>query len=192
MPKPPKYWFAQPQVGDEQSAEASVADAKFVIQEVGNWIKNADAKSTVAAAATGVVATATASKADVIRAAMANAEFHCKWALLLLLFVALVSLIVSGYYQFRTLSPRTSRSGTSREGQTNRFAWPNLKDNGPPETYRWLSVKEEAWEQASALAHIADRKFASFKLALAWFAVGFIATVATIGLATWQSSPPIP
>lgn len=31
---------------------------------------------------------------------------------------------------------------------------------------------------------------ACFKLALGWFAVGFIATVCMIGLATWQSTGP--
>lgn len=168
----------------EQTSKESLDDAKFVIQDIGNWIKNADAKSTVAAAATGVVATATASKADVIRAALVNQQFHCKWLLLALVIASVASLVASASYQYRALTPRTTSSGPN-----NRFAWPSLASKAVVIDNVWSAVRDDAWSQATTLATIARDKYTNFRQALRWFGVGFATSICLIALATWQSTP---
>lgn len=154
LPKLPSGWrIPEPDAG--QLASDVLDDAKFVIQDVGNWIKNADAKSTVVAAATGVVATAAASKVDVVSAALRNDSFHCKWLLVVLAATAFTAVIVAGYFLYRALSPRTSQIGLP-----NRFAWPSLAEGqGLPTDYSWSVVQQEAWAQAARLAGIAEQKF---------------------------------
>jgi len=169
----------------EQLGSESLDDAKFVIQDVGNWIKNADTKSTVIAAATGVVATAVASKIDIVYSALNNTDFHCKWALLVLAALSFVALVATGYYLNRALSPRTHQ-----EGAVNRFAWPSLANGkGVPREFSWSAANREAWDQAERLAGIAKLKFENLRTAMRWFGLGFVSSLVMIIVATWNSKP---
>lgn len=168
-----------------QSASESLADAKFAIQETGNWIKNADTKSTVVAAATGVVATASASKAGSVHAAFASGKLGCGGILFaVVIIVYIFALLVTAYYLYAALSPRTQL-----QVQANRFAWPNVASSGGaiPDNSR-ATVEAEAWSQNYMLGCIASKKFGAFKGALRWFGVSFCAAILIICISAWAMS----
>jgi hypothetical protein len=184
LPRPRRFETVEPVNAVQSSAEA-LADAKFAIQESGNWIKNADTKSTLIAAAVGVVATASASKADVVYRAFSGGKLGCASLLLLALIVAyVVTLLVTAYCLYRALSPRTDHLV-----DLNRFAWPSVVARGPslPEL-SWAKVNEEAWAQNYMLACIARDKYRAFKSALTWFGLNLAAAVLMIFAATWAST----
>lgn len=112
---PRRTWRNGPDVPDlRQTASESVQDARFAIQESGNWIKNADTKSTVVAAATGVVATALASRADTVHEAFAGGRLGCAGPIVaLLIFGYIATLIVTASYLYRALSPRDAAAQRS-------------------------------------------------------------------------------
>jgi hypothetical protein len=172
LPRPRRFETVEPVNAVQSSAEA-LADAKFAIQESGNWIKNADTKSTLIAAAVGVVATASASKADVVYRAFSGGKLGCASLLLLALIVAyVVTLLVTAYCLYRALSPRTDHLV-----DLNRFAWPSVVARGP-------SLPEQNY----MLACIARDKYRAFKSALTWFGLNLAAAVLMIFAATWAST----
>lgn len=184
LPRSP--WRAQPSGPDDrQTALESVQDARFAIQETGNWIKNADTKSTVVAAATGVVATALASKAGAVHEAFANGGLACIGPMLVLLIVSYIAtLIGTTTCLYRALSPRTRPTSMS-----NRFAWPSAELNGPEvPNSSWTVVQREAWGQNYMLACIAGAKYRAFRSALQWFGASLAITIAIVCIVAWATA----
>ena len=171
--------------GLRQTASESLQDAKFAIQETGNWIKNADTKSTVVAAATGVVATASASNADTVHGAFMSGKLGCAGPLVVLLILAYIgTLVVAAAYLYLALSPRTDPLA-----EPNRFAWPSVafgSSQSPDDL--WSSVQAEAWHQNYMLACIARAKYRAFSGALKWFGANLIAAIVIICIATWATA----
>lgn len=187
MPKLPKSWLPDADESSNlvQTSAEALLDARFAIQESGNWIKNADTKSTIIAAAAGVVAAATASKADVVYRAFSSGKLGCSAMLLLMLIIGYVAtLLVTASYLYRALSPRTDLLP-----DVNRFAWPSVISGGPavPEL-SWAKVIQEAWAQNYMLACIARDKYRAFKNALRWFGLSLAAAVILISVATWADA----
>jgi hypothetical protein len=176
----------QPSVPEgRQTASDSLHDAKFAIQESGNWIKNADTKSTVIAAATGVVATASASNADTVHGAFAGGKLGCSAPVLaVLILVYIGTLIVTATNLYLALSPRTAPLD-----EPNRFAWPSVAFGSPQiPNDLWTAVQAEAWKQNYMLARIAMVKYAAFKNALQWFGINFVAAIAIVCMSTWATA----
>jgi hypothetical protein len=168
-----------------QTASESLQDAKFAIQESGNWIKNADTKSTVIAAATGVVATASASNADTVYGAFSSGRLGCIGPLLVLLIIAYIgTLIITAVYLYMALSPRTEPLGPA-----NRFAWTSVafRNSQTPDT-SWSAVQAEACQQNYILACIARAKYRAFKAALRWFGGNLVAAILIICISTWATA----
>ncbi|CAM4438795.1 hypothetical protein NONI108955_28335 [Nocardia ninae] len=158
-------------------------DAKLTMTEFGNWIKNADTKLTVLAAALGIVMAAVASKADSFQKALANPEFDCKWTLIMALLLLLGAIVVTAGYLYVALVPRMTSMGS------NRFAWPSVVAEGrPPWNLEHRSTLDEAWSQNHALAGIAGRKYVAFRKALRTFGIALLLCAVCIALATWQAA----
>jgi len=157
-------------------------DAKLAMSEFGNWIKNADTKVTVLAAALGILVTAIASKADIVRQALSNPAFGVKWTLVTALGLLVVAVLVTAVHVYRALAPRTMASGA------NRFAWPSVAaEFRAPSALTRETCLEEAWQQNYVLAQIARAKFGAFRWALRCFGATLLLSVVTIALATWQA-----
>lgn len=168
-----------------QTALESVQDAKFAIQESGNWIKNADTKSTVIAAATGVVASALASRADTVHKAFTEGRLGCAGPIVTLLILSYIAtLTVTVLHLYRALAPRTRPLNAS-----NRFAWPSVELCGRevPDS-NWAIVQDEAWSQNYMLACIAGAKYRALKRALGWFGGSLALAIAITCVATWATS----
>ncbi|WP_155981455.1 hypothetical protein [Nocardia sp. BMG111209] len=158
-------------------------DAKLAMTEFGNWIKNADTKVAVQAAALGVVITAAGSKADLFRRALSDPAAGCRAMLVGPLLLLLGAIVATGMYLYRALAPRTAATEWSR------FSWPSIAAAAqPPEVLDRRSTLREAWSQNYALARIADEKFAACRNALRCFGLTLILFAACIGVATWQAS----
>ncbi|WP_147130050.1 hypothetical protein [Nocardia ninae] len=155
----------------------------MTMTEFGNWIKNADTKLTVLAAALGIVMAAVASKADSFQKALANPEFDCKWTLIMALLLLLGAIVVTAGYLYVALVPRMTSMGS------NRFAWPSVVAEGrPPWNLEHRSTLDEAWSQNHALAGIAGRKYVAFRKALRTFGIALLLCAVCIALATWQAA----
>lgn len=169
----------------EKEAVAGWEDAKFAMQEFGNWIKNADTKVTVLAAALGVVITATASKADVFRGTLSNPHFSCKLVLIAALILWAAAAVTTAAFVYQALIPRTTSA------ESNRFAWPAIAAMPqPPADLDRRTVIEEAWRQNHTLAQIALCKYSAFKNALRAFGFVLGLSAAAIAIATWGGSAP--
>jgi len=161
-------------------ASTALADwehSKLTIQETGGWIKNADSKSTILAGSFGLSLTFAVPRMveELPNVATAPFAFHL-WVSVVVVFG--IAALVTGYGIGNSLLARTSM-GTS---VMNRFSWPSLAGVAPgylpPSTISADEIRNEAWEQAAALARIAAAKYRSFKIALVAFCVYLTALVA--------------
>ena len=153
-------------------------DAKLSIQEFGNWVKNADTKTTVLTAALGVTATAVASRTDSIVRAYGAAETGLALLLTLPLILFSFSVFVTIRFIYLALMPRTKPSSPA-----NRFSWSSMATRTePPKSLATSAVMEEAWEHAHTLAGIADKKYKAFRWALIWYFLVFLFAALSIAL----------
>jgi hypothetical protein len=146
---------------------SSPAEIEFVLDQVSQWIRNADTKTGLLLTGLIILLGAVSSQAKDLRALWASntsrpAALWFLGAAVVLLAIALGLLVV-------VLLPRTRLSGPSR------YAWPwiakasldDLKELKPS------SLREEGWRQAKQLAEIAAFKYRYFASAV-WIAAGSV------------------
>lgn len=156
-------------------------DAKVAIQETGNWIKNADTKTTILAAALGVLFASVASQSTGIYTTLTTTEGAYLTLVILSLAAFLLAIIITVICIFQSLSPRTPPGSP-----TNRFSWPSMAARDlPPKAMPSASIRQEAWEQAHTLAKISAQKYKYFRWSLIFYLISFFAA----GLLVAQSSP---
>ncbi|MFJ3940063.1 hypothetical protein [Streptomyces parvus] len=140
---------------------------RFALEQTGEWIRAADAKTGLLGAALAVLVAAITAKFD--RAHVANwSEFPGDAIKAGLLAVTLISLVKSAYNMKSVLAPRTQPGS-----EATRYSWPWVESTSieglvqlPPSTSR-----REAWVQAKTLAIIAKEKHRNFTVALRWSAI---------------------
>lgn len=152
--------------------------AKLALQEVGGWIKNADTKTTILAAAFGVSLTFACTKLLELGPDWISAASGCArtWALIMLI-AAIAATVGTGCNIYRALVPRMHQTGS------NPFAWPDLAGGLklPPADDIGVSI-EHVWSQTRVLALIAKRKYRHLKWALRWFALYLVVLVVLVGI----------
>lgn len=166
--------------GKEESGSSAPywEDAKLAIQETGNWVKNADTKTTILAAALGVLLTAIASRSTDIHTGFTTST----GSYLVLLAVSLVAFTLASVVTvgciYRALTPRTQPGSLE-----NRFSWPSMAARDlPPVGMPSDSIAREAWEQAHTLAKIAQQKYRWFRWALSFYIGSFISAGLLVAL----------
>ena len=156
-------------------------DAKVAMQEFGSWIKNADTKITILAAVLGVSLTALAGRAESIVAAVRDHDGRLVGVLIVSLAIVGAAAIVTAHYIIKALRPRVGSVSNN-----NRFSWPAMaKRSEVPTQFDADTRVAEAWEQAGALAKIAQAKYESFTRALRSFIVLAVAACVAISVASW-------
>jgi hypothetical protein len=137
-----------------------------VIQETGNWIRNADTKATVLAAALALtISTAVTHCAGVVDAYHGRGGVIGRWIIIVASLLAAATLLLSIVNVYKTLLPRTSAETTF-----NRFGWPSIAASShPPTKLDPAGLRDEAWRQSYQLALIAQAKFHHFRLGLRFF-----------------------
>lgn len=147
-------------------AEPYWDDAKLAVQEIGQWIRNADTKVTILAAALGVLISSLASKGDLVAAVFMKDTGCIKLVVGVVLLAWLLTAVMTVLRIYSALQPRTHSSSVG----LNRFAWPVLaKLEVAPRDLSQDALAGEAWTQAYDLAKIAAAKYSDFKFALRWF-----------------------
>ncbi|MHC5557931.1 Pycsar system effector family protein [Kocuria sp. U4B] len=162
------------------SSEPYWEDAKLAIQETGNWVKNADTKTTILAAALGVLLTAIASRSADIHSSFTTST----GSYLVLLAVSLVGFALAAVIAvgciYRALTPRTPPGSLE-----NRFSWPSMAARDlPPVGMPGDSIAREAWEQAHTLAKIAQQKYRWFRWALRFYFGSFVSAGLLVALSS--------
>ncbi|WP_187977661.1 hypothetical protein [Mycetocola sp. JXN-3] len=175
------------EVEPSMSFTDEISDAKFMIQEVGGWIKNADVKASILGAILGAgssIALAAAPKALII----IKSQNSIGTGILIVMSVcaALLALTCMGFV-IRTLIPRTM---PSLSGAPNRFSWPSLAAGQRPKDPSSATLRvEEAWAQAELMSQVASAKFSSLRISLILFgAFVVMAVLAWISIA-WTDLP---
>ncbi len=130
--------------------------AKLAVQEFSGWVKNADSKVTVVAAAFGVSLTLGISQV-VPATGRVLAIGGCAgqiWTGLLFAFIAAAVCTGTGIYM--ALVPRT------QPAEANRFSWPDHASGAVVAAdldYSTEAAVADAWKQAKVLAVIGAEKF---------------------------------
>lgn len=156
-------------------------DAKVAMQESGSWIKNADTKVTVLAAVLGVSLTVLAGRFDRIVGALREQGGCLSIFLIVGLAGVVVASITTLIFVAAALRPRTAKVS---EG--NRFSWPSMARRPfAPTAFPVASRASEAWEQAFALATIAEAKYRSFVRALHAFLGLILWIVVVLVVSAW-------
>jgi hypothetical protein len=159
----------------------TAVEARFAITEIGNWVRAADAKTTVLTAAIGIVLAAVSTSADAITRGLHHSGTARYWLLAPALAILLVASLAGAWSVYQVLTPRT----TVGVGM-NHFAWPAVAGQPQPPIPRPNDdLQAEAWEQAHLLAHIAAKKYHAFQVALRWFGLQAFSATASVAAATW-------
>ncbi|MEU0068460.1 hypothetical protein ABZ027_02615 [Streptomyces sp. NPDC006332] len=143
------------------------ADATLAINQVSAWIVAADTKAGLLAASLGVLVAGLLTQAAPLRT-MAPPHTVREALILVLAHLVMVSVAMSGWFILRTLAPK------STAGLPTRYGWPSLaRRTGDPEPAPETGgesrrARAEAWQHAVDLAVIAERKYVTFRVALAW------------------------
>lgn len=159
---------SRPAVAPQPDANGpNPAEIEFILDQVSEWIRNADTKTGLLLTGMIIILAAISSSAKDLRALWASnasrpAALWFFGAAVVLLAIAFALLIV-------VLLPRARFSGPSR------YAWPwiakasldDLKGLSP------ASLREEGWRQAKQLAEIAAFKYRYFTSAV-WVAAGSV------------------
>lgn len=159
---------SQPAVAPQPEADgSSPAEIEFILEQVSQWIRNADTKTGLLLTGLIIILGAISSQAKDLRVLWADnvSPPVALWffgAAVVLLAIAFALLVV-------VLLPRARLSGPSR------YAWPwiakasldDLKELKP------TSLREEGWRQAKQLAEIAAFKYRYFASAV-WVAAGSV------------------
>lgn len=142
-------------------------DVRLTLEQSGEWIRAADAKTGLLGAALAVLVAAITAKFD--RAHVAHwSDFPGDAIKAGLLAVTLFSLVKSAYNMKNVLIPRT-QPGSER----TRYSWPWVESASIEELVQLphSTSRREAWVQAKTLAAIAKAKHSNFKIALRWSAI---------------------
>ena len=111
---------------EPSSASAEWEHAKLAVQEFGGWIRNADTKITILAAALSVSLTFALPRAvATINDAHVFSSPREFWIVVVLAIAGAVFAVASGYNLFRALAPRVM-SRASTKTTMNRFSWPSM------------------------------------------------------------------
>ena len=143
------------------------ADIEFILDQISQWIRNADTKTGLLLTGLIILLDAISSRAKELRALWAsNAS---RPAALWFLGVAVVLLAIAFTLLVAVLLPRTRSSGPSR------YAWPWIAKAGLDDLERLKpnSLREEGWRQAKQLADIAAFKYRYFARAV-WVTAGSV------------------
>lgn len=149
------------------------------MDQIANWVRFADAKSAVLAAALGVVLTAFLNGLERLVVVIRGGG-PCAWITGALIIFALAAFGYTLTWLFRSLVPRRR----SAQPGINRFAWPTLGEVSPATLLDHVGEVEariEAWQQVMDLSAVANEKFKAFDLALRGFATCFISVVVLVG-----------
>jgi hypothetical protein len=152
----------QLEVGDSNSAEI-----EFILDQISQWIRNADTKTGLLLTGLAIVLGAISSQAKEVRALW---EIHAsRPAALWFLGAAIVFLAIAFALLIIVLLPRVPLGGPSR------YAWPWIakSDLDDLKELKPNSLREEGWRQAKQLAEIAAFKYRYFASAV-WVAAGSI------------------
>lgn len=160
-------------------------DAKFAVQEIGGWVKNADTKITILAGTVGVILSLLLARlADILRVVRVH-DGAARDVVLVSGVVGLACLALTVAFSVRALIPRFG--GDRMLAATNRFSWPELADDSSSSLPDPATAAMEAWAQARALSRIARAKYRSFRWALGFFLAGATSLVICVAAAAWAS-----
>jgi hypothetical protein len=153
---------SQLEVSDSNSAEI-----EFIVDQISQWIRNADTKTGLLLTGLAVVLGAISSQAKAVRVLW---EIHAsRPAALWFLGAAIVLLALAFALLIIVLLPRVPLSGPSR------YAWPWIAKSSLDDLNELKpnSLREEGWRQAKQLAEIAAFKYRFFASAV-WVSAGSI------------------
>lgn len=148
-------------------ARSGSEDIEFILDQISQWIRNADTKTGLLLTGLIILLSAVSSRAKDLRALWAGNV--SKPASLWFLGSAVVLLAIAFVLLVAVLLPRTPSSGPSR------YAWPwiakaSLDDL---EGLKPTSRREEGWRQVKQLADIAAFKYRYFTSAV-WVTAGSV------------------
>ena len=170
---------ADPRAIDSQEKHRD--DGAFTaMDQIANWVRFADAKSAILAAALGVVLTAFLNALGPL-IVVVKAGGSCAWAAGAFVLLALVSFGYTLVWLFRALAPRRRAA----QSGINRFAWPTLGEASLEDVQTHVEDAEarvDAWRQVVDLSAVANQKFRAFDLALRGFAACVITVLLLVGL----------
>jgi len=138
--------------------------ALAAMDQIGQWVRYADAKAgLVAAAAAAVLALAAGNAADIVETWDRGGGWRV--AITTLVVGAAVAGVVTFWALAQALAPRP----LGGPPKPNRFSWPSLSALTSDELAAHVtatSVHDDAWQQARVLASIAEAKFRWCRTAL--------------------------
>ena len=164
--------------------EPSWEDAKVAIQEFGGWIKNADTKATILAAAVGILVVALLSRVSKVGEVLrVDPPWRC--GIIIVSATLILSMVLLGLFLYLALKPRRSNTAAF-----SRFSWPSVAamPSAPANLARGAAA-EEAWIQAHILARIAELKYRWFNRALGTFWVTLIVFAILVALVELPTHP---
>lgn len=168
----------------EEEDTSTWEDAKLALQEFGSWIKNADTKVTVLAAALGVTISLVGAKSETLVLAYRASGSTCPSALWCVLLLFLISVLFTAHYIYKALNPRMETSS-----EFSRFSWTSMAALAEaPKSFPSSGSDAEAWAQAHVLSRIAREKYKSLRAALICFASVMVTGAVLVALATWLTA----
>ncbi|MCX5293635.1 hypothetical protein [Streptomyces sp. NBC_00183] len=166
--------------GNEVESHDPGEDVRLVIEQTGEWIRSADAKTGLLGAALAVLVSAIAAKFD--RPHIAHwSDFPGDAIKAALLAATMLSIVKSAYHMKGVLVPRTPPGA-----EETRYSWPRVADL-PIDQLTALPAansRREAWVQAKTLSIIAKVKHHQFILALRWSAIATALFLMWVGALT--------
>lgn len=160
-----------------RKAERDFASAQLAVQEFGGWVRHADSKITVLAAAIGVSVTLLAARGGAVFAVLAETNLR-PWIQLAIILTGVGSLVCIGAalrLVFLSLTPRLTASAPG-----NPFSWPDVAVSPPRVRLSHERHVEFAWQETEILASIALMKFVAFRRSLEWFLVSIVLSVTCV------------
>lgn len=150
------------------------------MDQIANWVRFADAKSAILAAALGVVLTAFLNGLERL-VVIVKAGGPWSWAVGTLTGFALVAFGYTLTWLFRALAPRRQAA----QSGLNRYAWPALGKvslESLRQHVEGVDARVDAWRQVIDLSAVANEKFKAFDCALRGFATCVVCVVLLAGL----------
>lgn len=154
--------------------------AQLALQQVGEWVRQADTKTTILTAAIGVLVAALTTQAEPVAKALRAYPDCGHLALLVVLAASLtISLVASSI----SLVPRFG--GPS---PTNQFSWPWHAQQERPVTRFVTEPTADAWAQVHGLSKLARTKYRAFRIALFSFGIATVFAVIELSFAAWATT----
>lgn len=156
--------------------------ALHAIGDFGQWIQNADTKAGMCGALLGLMIAGVTSDIAAVHTTLGTGG-PWRFPAIVLLGAFAASLFVAGVFLGLTQMPRVPVPPTVR-----RLAFPAMAGGAMVRAIRHLpsasaeELREEAWDQAEALARIAARKFRYLRMGLLWSGLCTMAFLGWLGL----------